>query len=454
MCHLHHFSTEHGPPAEKYSLGVMIIFLAMLFTPGAEACRPFGSYAFVEDSEGGVWFTEGDNNAVSRLSPDGTVMAYPLPTPSAEPADLALDRQGNLWFAELNGGKIGRLSPDGRIREYPLGNQDAHPWQLWVDANSEVWFLEGRKPARVGRLLTNGVIRNYILAQGWPTSMAPASDGGLWLSVLIPADTQGTDLTQATGRILHLSRDGVWRERLSRTASCPMNIISDDQGRLWFSDRCRHSIERLGHAGESLRYELPEEAFIQDMALDSEGSLWFIDNTRNLIGRIDPGKRTRTYPLPGDTGGPFAMALSRQGGIIFSETYNYNINRLNRNGVFTEQLVNVDHRQKVEKVEREGICYLRFASIIQRKEKVVAKRAAAIASASLAEEGSRGARLLRMRCLACHDLKRILLARKSDWQPTLGLMDTYRGQRQMMSLNHDERNILLEYLNTHYNIGQ
>ena len=86
----------------------------LLAAANAEACRPFGSYAFVEDAEGGVWFTEGDNNAVSRLAPDGTVTAYPLPTEAAEPADLALDGAGNLWFVEMYGGKLGRLAPDGR----------------------------------------------------------------------------------------------------------------------------------------------------------------------------------------------------------------------------------------------------------------------------------------------------------------------------------------------------
>jgi hypothetical protein len=233
-----------------------------------------------------------------------------------------------------------------------------------------------------------------------------------------------------------------------------MNLISDDQGRLWFSDRCRHSIERLDPEGEGLKVEMPEEAFIQDMELDTDGDLWFIDNTRNLIGRLEPGNGIHNYPLPEDTGGPFAMALSRQGGVIFSETYNYNIVRLSREGVFTEQLVNVDYRKSVEKVEQEGICYLRFASLKKRKEKMDAKRAAALASASLAEEGSPGAVLLRKRCLACHGLKRILLARKNDWRPSLGLMDTYMGQRHMVSLSDDEQELLLTYLNTHYNMGK
>jgi len=438
--------------AERVAVWLLLGCLSVL-SSGVEACRPFGSYAFVEDAEDGIWFTEGDNNAVSRLASDGTVTAYPLPTPGAEPSDLALDAKGNLWFAEMYGGKIGRLSPQGKITEYPLGDH-AHPWRVQVDREGEVWFLEGQNPGRVGRLTADGTIRNYWLAEGWPTAMAPAPDDGLWLSVLLPGAIQGGKPAPAAGRIFHLSRDGRWREFLSRSSSCPMNVTPDARGRLWFSDRCRHSIERLDPEGDLLRIEMPADAFIQGMELDAEGGLWFIDSTRNLIGRLDSAGGIRTYPLPGNTGGPFAMALSRRGGLIFSETYNYNINRLSRDGVFTEQLVNVDYRQGVEKVEGGEVCYLRFATLMQRKEEMEARRAAALAAGSLADEGSPGARLLRERCVTCHDLKRILLARKSDWRPSLGLMDTYMGLRHVVSLSEDERALLLDYLNTYYNIGQ
>jgi virginiamycin B lyase len=433
----------------------MVLVTLSLLSQHAEACRPFGSYAFVEDDDGGIWFTEGDNNAVSHLAQDGTVTAYPLPTEAAEPADLALDGEGNLWFAEMYGGKIRRLAPSGEITEYTLGKAPAHPWRLWVDGRGEVWFLEGQDPARVGRLASDGKVTNYMLAEGWPTSFAPAKTGGLWLTLLLPADTGGEELDQAAGRILHLSREGAHKTLAKRSASCPMNITPDPQGRLWFSDRCRGSIERFDpQGGESLKFDMPAEAFIQDMELDSAGNLWFIDNTRNLIGRLDSERGIETYKLPGETGGPFAMALDRRGGVIFSETYNYNINRLSREGIFTEQLINVDHRRGVKKVSQGGVCYLRFASLIQRKEKMDAMRADALANARLADEGSPGARLLRERCLACHDLKRILLARKSDWRPSLGLMDTYMGLRHLVALSDQERETLLDYLNAHYHIGK
>lgn len=433
--------------------GYLLLCCVCLAPYSADACRPFGSYAFVEDAKGGIWFTEGDNNAVSYLAPDGTVTAYPLPTPGAEPADLALGPDGDLWFTEMYAGKLGRLTPDGKITEYPLIGDHPHPWRIWVDNENGVWFLEGQDPARVANLSPQGAIRNYILAKGWPTSMAPARDGGMWLTILEPA---GNDdgLEKAYGRIIHLAKDGTRRELLRRPASCPMNIMPDSTERLWFSDRCRHVIERINHDGTLTSFDLPVEAFVQDMGLDADGTLWFIDNTRNLVGRLAPAGNIKTYPLPGDTGGPFAMSISRHGGVIFSETYNYNINRLSPDGIFTEQLINVDHRQQVQRVEKGEVCYLRFASIIRRKRQMEAERTAAISGGKLADEGSEGAKLLREKCLACHDIKRILLARKSDWRPSLGLMTTYMGIRHVVPLAETERDVLLAYLNTYYNIGR
>ena len=83
-----------------------------------------------------------------------------------------------------------------------------------------------------------------------------------------------------------------------------------------------------------------------------------------------------------------------------------------------------------------------------------AERTAAISGGKLADEGSAGAKLLREKCLACHDIKRILLARKSDWRPSLGLMTTYMGIRHVVPLAVTERDILLAYLNTYYNIDR
>jgi len=93
---------------KPFPILLLALCLLLPFAGTAHACRPFGSYGFAEDREGGLWFTEGDNNAVSRLSRDGTVSSHPLPTPAAEPSSVAVDRKGNVWFAEMDGRRIGQ----------------------------------------------------------------------------------------------------------------------------------------------------------------------------------------------------------------------------------------------------------------------------------------------------------------------------------------------------------
>ena len=77
----------------KQAIFSVLFSLAVLLATSAQACRPFGSYQLVEDKTGGIWFTEGDNNAVSRLAPDGSVKAYALPTTNAEPSALKKDKK-------------------------------------------------------------------------------------------------------------------------------------------------------------------------------------------------------------------------------------------------------------------------------------------------------------------------------------------------------------------------
>jgi len=120
--------------------GLILLLLAGFAPVSAEACRPFGSYTFVEDKAGGIWFTEGDNNAVSRLAQDGTVKSFRLPTPNAEPISLALDRRGNVWLVESDAAKIGRLGQDGKIVEY--ASTDGHPVMVAVDSKGEAWFAQ------------------------------------------------------------------------------------------------------------------------------------------------------------------------------------------------------------------------------------------------------------------------------------------------------------------------
>jgi virginiamycin B lyase len=58
--------------------------------------------------DGNLWFAEADH--IGRITPAGSITAFPLPTQGSSPEGITAGPDGNLWFTEYIGNKIGRLS--------------------------------------------------------------------------------------------------------------------------------------------------------------------------------------------------------------------------------------------------------------------------------------------------------------------------------------------------------
>ncbi len=72
-----------------------------------------------------LWFTEAGidaagqpANAVSRITPDGTVTQYVMP-PQSCPWSITTGPDGALWFRLMCRGTIGRLTTSGSFSEFP-----------------------------------------------------------------------------------------------------------------------------------------------------------------------------------------------------------------------------------------------------------------------------------------------------------------------------------------------
>lgn len=440
-----------------------LLSLAVLLAAPALACRPFGSYQLVEDRAGGIWFTEGDNNAVSRLAPDGSVKAYPLPTQNAEPSSLALDeRRGELWFVEMEAAKIGRLDRQGRIREFPT--RDGHPVAVAVDGRGDAWFtqMSGHENgndehaghgsamiAKVGRIDRQGRMHDYPVREGWPTSLAFDPQGRAWVTILIP----GHAGDQPRGRLALLSRDGQWTPVAAWENSCPSNLTPMPAGHLAFSDHCRFVLGRIDAAGRLSEQKLPEGTTIQQMTASADGGLWFSGDERGRLGRIAPnGTVTYLAERPGSDDQVMAIKRLRNGDVVFSEYYNYNINRLRTSGEYVEHLVNIEERGATRQVREGEVCYVRFAARIASKTEMDRKRAEEVRSGRFLADGAGTEKLVEQKCLACHDARRLLLSRRSDWTPSLTRMHTYRQLRGIAPLTPEETTRLARYFNTYYGL--
>lgn len=435
----------------------LLTIACLLLAAPALACRPFGSYQFAEDKDGGIWFTEGDNNAVSRLAPDGVVQAHMLPTPGAEPSSLSLDPQGSLWFAESGGGKVGRLGSDGRIVEYPI--PFGTPFFIVAERSGGAWFTTmpghgggshakhgAEMPATVGHVDPDGRLQSYPLKEGWPTDVALDRHGRAFVSILVP----GTDQEKPRGRLARLDRSGRWEWLVSWDNSCPRNLVAAPDGALHFSDGCRATINHIDAEGRLRETPLPSGMNIQQMSLAADGTLWFTD--RAHLGYFDRGDQPHLIVRQENGDQTMAILATRSGDVVFSEFYNYNINRLAKSGETVEHLVSVDERRSPRQVWQGEVCYIQFASRIVDKARMDRQRAEEIRKGQLKPAADGGDKLAAQKCLICHDTRRLLLSRRSDWSPSIARMQQYMAQRQLPPLSTEEKTTLVRYFNSQYGL--
>ena len=106
-----------------------------------------------------MWFVElsgrmdgrqPDGNRVGRITLDGKVTEFPIPSATGSPINIAVGPDRNIWFTKA--GKLGRVTPDGVITEFdvppgggPTGlsaGSDRRPPTRLID---KLWYTAGNK---------------------------------------------------------------------------------------------------------------------------------------------------------------------------------------------------------------------------------------------------------------------------------------------------------------------
>jgi virginiamycin B lyase len=231
------------------------------------------------DRLGNVWFAEQYANYIGRFTPSTrTFKIYPLPPyrgHTAGPQDLLFDNAGNLWFTELLGNAIGRLNPTtGQIHIYPIPTANLLPYGLTLGHDGTIWF-SSLASGKIGRLdPATGAVRLYTLPQPTPAmELTTTPDGSIWF-----AGYQSGILGQInpqTGQI---------------TTSIPPSPLGLRSG-------------------------------LYGLISDAQGNLWFTYIGNNAIGKFIPANgHYILYQIPIPDSGPFGLAFSRQGTIVFTES--------------------------------------------------------------------------------------------------------------------------------------
>lgn len=204
------------------------------------------------DSNGNVWFTQPNSDAIGELHPQNTNWSqWPLQKGSV-PYDLTFDTYGNLWFTEFNANKIGFFNPQThKLVENTIPTPDSNPYGITRDPRGNIWFTENR--AGVGQI----------------GSFTPTPSGTVTIVEHAVATAQ------------------------------PHLITSDKAGNIWYSEAFAGGIGSFNPAsGTSTNYSVSADActnpttckgtHISGLSIDQKGNVWFDDSLSNRVGYLVP----------------------------------------------------------------------------------------------------------------------------------------------------------------------
>jgi virginiamycin B lyase len=181
-----------------------------------------------------IWYTDFNNDSLWRYNVVSEEFTqFEVPTPGADPLDVAVASDGIVWFTE-GVGAIGRLDPQsGAFTETAVQGTPNH---IAIASDGTVWFTE-RFDHAVGRLdpSTNEVtIFPTLTPSAGPQDIAAAPDGSLWFTQTL------------VGNVARITSDGVITESKSVRGSEPFGItIGPDGQSVWYTMMSANKIGRL-----------------------------------------------------------------------------------------------------------------------------------------------------------------------------------------------------------------
>jgi streptogramin lyase len=270
-------------------------------------------------SDGNMWFTSSNRNNIGRITPNGTITEFAIPTgrpftSSSNPGNLVLGPDGNLWFPESS--KIARISPDGVIVEMDIPSPGPTAKRITFGPDGALWFTENNKDA-VARLTTEGALTEYPVPSvprpradhEEPFGITTGPDGNIWFTNLGGAD------------VARMSPSGALKQfKLPWYWISAWEIAAGGDGALWFVED-QYRLGRMTTSGDLTEVQLPTGDTPETVKAGPDGNLWvavrYYDD--GYVLRISPSGELTKFAIPTANGGPMDVAVGPDGKIWFTQ---------------------------------------------------------------------------------------------------------------------------------------
>ena len=276
--------------------------------------------------DGNLWFTEAQGNRVGRITPQGVITEFTIPTAGSFPGGITAGPDGNLWVCANGSNKILRVTPAGGFTEFPIPNAfpSGGPSSITAGPDGALWFSEtdGGVGGRIRRVTTSG---QFTLFPGPNPSQSPhqivaGPDGNLWYSMPI------------SGKVGRVTAAGVITEfPLASPAANALALAPGPDGAVWIAESLAagNKLGRIAPDGSMTELSMPAiHGGMFGLATGPDGALWFTETDAGRIGRMTIAGAVTDSAIPTSLSSPFAIKAGPDGAMWFAESDGRKIGRL------------------------------------------------------------------------------------------------------------------------------
>ena len=108
--------------------------------------------------DGALWFSEAAGDHIGRMTVDGKVTEFPIPSQGSQPrAMVPSSRTARSGSSQTSANALGRIDRDGDITEHKVTTPNASLRGVCVGPDGDLWFTENFAN-KIGRMAPDGTM--------------------------------------------------------------------------------------------------------------------------------------------------------------------------------------------------------------------------------------------------------------------------------------------------------
>jgi virginiamycin B lyase len=260
--------------------------------------------------DGSIWFTIDFGDGVGLIK-DGKMLRVPKKGRSVEPIGLGVDASGTAWFTDPSLIAVSRINAAGELQSFPLGTPIARLARLAVAPDGAVWFAESTSYS-ITRL-KDGVLQRHDIQslRGGPYGVSVAADGTVWATL------------QSANQLLRITPSAELSQfDLPTQGASPTDVAVDSKGGVWLLEFRGNKVAHFAD-GKFTEFALPEgNAAPSGITVAPDGAVWFGVLRGGGLGRLRDGK-IDFFKLPRESARPYTLAADPKGNIWYADISGY-----------------------------------------------------------------------------------------------------------------------------------